>query len=217
MYLVILGAPGAGKGTQASRLAKEMGLVHIASGNLLREAARSDSPLGLQVRPYVEKGALVPDDIIIALIKDKLGNLDQARGVVFDGFPRTREQAQALGAALSSMGKAIDRVLYIKVSEAELVRRSAGRLACLACEATYHVQDNPPRVPGRCDQCGGELYQRPDDKEERFRRRLRIYEERTAPLIDYYKQAGLLVEITNGEEEIDKVYEELMAAVRAVG
>ncbi len=214
MYLIILGAPGAGKGTQAYRLAKEMGLVHLASGEILREAARGDSPLGRQVKPYVERGELVPDDIVIALIKDKLESLEGGAGAILDGFPRTREQAQSLDAALASSGRAIDKVLYIKVGEPELVRRSAGRLACLVCEATYHRDDNPPGTPGKCDRCGGELYQRPDDTEESFRGRLRIYESRTAPLIDYYRQKGVLVEV-NGEQAIDKVYDELVSAVKA--
>jgi adenylate kinase len=215
MYLVILGAPGAGKGTQAYRLSQALGLVHISSGELLRVAARSDTPLGSQVKNFVESGALVPDEIVIALILDRVANLDDAKGVILDGFPRNREQAASLDAALASAGRKIDKVLYVAVNENELVRRSAGRRACIKCEATYHVQDQPPKVDGVCDRCGGQLATRPDDTAERFRGRLRIYEERTAPLIDYYKAAGVLVEV-NGEGPIDKVQEELVAALKGV-
>ncbi len=215
MYLIILGAPGAGKGTQAHRLAVEKGLVHLATGEILREAARGDSALGRQVKPYVESGQLVPDDIVIALIKERMESLDGGTGVILDGFPRTREQAEALDAALAASGKKIDKVLYITVEESELVRRSAGRMACVVCEATYHREDKPPQVAGKCDRCGGDLYTRPDDTEESFRGRLRIYDSRTAPLIDYYRQKGVLVEV-NGQQPIDKVYDELSNAVKAL-
>ena len=210
----MLGAPGAGKGTQAYRLARALGLQYISSGDLLRSTARTDTPLGRQVRPYIERGDLVPDDIIVALIWDRIESLGDRAGIVLDGFPRTREQAESLDTCLASMGKVITHALYIEVSEPELVRRSAGRLACQVCEATYHAAHRPPQTAGTCDRWGGNLYQRPDDTEGGFRGRLRIYEQWTAPLIDYYRQAGLLLQI-NGEQPIERVHEDLVAAVRA--
>lgn len=214
MYLVILGAPGAGKGTQAFRLANALGLTHISSGELLRVASRSDTPLGQQVKTYVESGQLVPDDVVIALIQDKIANLEASQGVILDGFPRNRQQAISLDAALKASGRKIDKVLYIAVNENELIRRSAGRRACVLCEATYHIQDQPSKVPEVCDRCGGTLATRPDDTAERFKGRLRIYDANTAPLIDYYRAAGVLVEV-NGEGPIDKVQADLVSAVKS--
>ncbi len=213
MFIVILGAPGAGKGTQAHLLAEAEGLQHISSGDLLREATKADTPLGRQVRPYMERGELVPDEIVIALIKEKLESLGNAKGVILDGFPRNREQAENLDRALAAAGKSVDLALLVDVSEAELVRRIAGRALCQSCQAPYHLEDNPPQVAGQCDRCGGQLYQRPDDSAEVFRDRLRVYESHTAPLIEYYRQAGKLVAV-NGEQDIEKVHQDLLAKVR---
>jgi adenylate kinase len=187
MYIIFLGAPGAGKGTQAARLAEEMGLVHIATGDLFRQALERGTELGLKAKSYMEKGTLVPDQITISLVLERLAAQDSSRGAILDGFPRNLEQAGALDKALAQNGRAIDKVVYIKVAEEELLRRLSGRWICRKCQTPYHITDSPPRVPGRCDKCGGELYQRPDDREESVRKRLEVYFAETAPLIDYYR------------------------------
>ncbi|MFH1651382.1 MAG: adenylate kinase [Chloroflexota bacterium] len=195
MYLVLLGAPGAGKGTQAVNLAERLGVVQVASGDLFRKALAEKTPLGRQAQSYMEKGQLVPNDITVKMVLERLAKPDCARGAVLDGFPRTLEQAQALDTALKSQGKAIDRVVYIAVAEAELLKRLSGRWICRNCQAPYHEVDSPPKTPGECDRCGGELYQRADDKVETVRERLKVYFSETAPLIDYYRKAGKLVEV----------------------
>jgi len=208
-----LGAPGAGKGTQAASLGREIGLAHIASGDLFRQAEASGSELGKLARPYMEKGLLVPDEITINLILKQLAAPDCAAGCILDGFPRNLEQARALDSALAEQGKAIDKVLYIKVSTGELLRRLSGRRICRSCQAPYHVDDLPPKIEEKCDRCGGELYQRADDEEETVRNRLEVYLAQTQPLIDYYAAAGKLVEV-DGEKGVEQATEELLAALR---
>lgn len=159
MYIIFLGAPGAGKGTQSARLAQELGLGHIATGDLFRQALERGTELGLAAKSYMEKGVLVPNQITISLVGERLSAEDSSGGAILDGFPRNLEQAKALDKALAQAGKAIDKVIYIKVSEAELMRRLSGRWICRRCQTPYHITDSPPRVPGRCDKCGGELYQ----------------------------------------------------------
>ncbi len=210
-YLVLLGAPGAGKGTQAAFLSQELGLVHIASGDLFREALSKGTELGLKAKAYMEKGLLVPDEITISLILERLGALGN-KGVVLDGFPRTLEQAKALDKVLKERRKAIDAALYIKVSTDELLRRLSGRWICPQCQAPYHIITSPPKVAGRCDRCNVELYQRQDDKVETVQKRLQVYFAETAPLIQYYQKAGKLLEI-NGEQSIAEVNKELMLAI----
>lgn len=212
MYLILLGAPGAGKGTQAAVVAQKLDLAHIASGDLLREAQSSGTELGLLAKSYMEKGVLVPDELVIKLILERIKAPDCSRGVILDGFPRTLAQAQALEQALAQDGKAIDRVVYIKVSTEELVNRLSGRLICRNCQTPYHVVNNPPKVAGKCDQCGGELYQRPDDLPETVKKRVDVYNEQTMPLIDYYKGTNKLVEI-NGEQAIDEVGRDLITSI----
>ena len=213
MYIILLGAPGAGKGTQAANLARERGLVHIASGDLFRQALEQGTELGIKAKSYMERGVLVPNQITIGMVLERLSALDFRRGTILDGFPRNLEQAEALDKALAQQGKAIDKVIYIKVSEEELLKRLSGRWICRQCQAPYHATDSPPKVWGKCDKCGGELYQRPDDTEERVKKRLEVYFAETAPLVDYYVQAGKLLEI-DGEGGVAKVGRRIITALQ---
>jgi len=212
LHIVLLGAPGSGKGTQAGIVAQRLGTAHIASGDLFREAVKRGDELGQRVKDYLDKGLLVPDEVTIGMILERISAPDCARGFILDGFPRTLEQARALDSALGERGKAIEMVLYIKVSTPELVRRLGGRFICRNCQTPYHEIASPPKVPGICDLCGGELYQRPDDSPETVSRRLEVYIAETAPLIDYYQGAGKLVEV-DGEGGIEEVGERLIAAL----
>jgi adenylate kinase len=212
VYIIFLGAPGAGKGTQAAELAGDMGLVHIATGDLFRQALERGTALGLKAKSYMEKGVLVPSQITIGMVLERLSEPDCTKGAILDGFPRNLEQAEALDKALSQEGKAIDKVVYIKVSEEELLKRLSGRWICRKCQAPYHATDSPPRVPGKCDKCGGELYQRPDDNEVSVKKRLEVYFAETAPLIDYYTQGSKLIEI-DGEGGVAEVAKRIKAAL----
>jgi adenylate kinase len=212
VYIIFLGAPGAGKGTQAAELARERKLVHVATGDLFRQALERGTELGLAAKSYMEKGVLVPSQITISMVLERLSAPDCVNGVILDGFPRNLEQAEALDKALSQEGKAIDKVVYIKVSEEELLKRLSGRWICRKCQAPYHATDSPPKVPGRCDKCGGELYQRPDDNEVSIKKRLEVYFAETAPLIDYYNQGGKLLEI-DGEGGVAEVARRIKAAL----
>jgi len=213
LYVILFGAPGAGKGTQAAILAEKTGLVHITTGELFREAIRQETELGSQAKVYYDRGQLVPDHLTIAMLLERLSQGDCARGCILDGFPRTLEQATALDEALAQEGKAIDKVVYIQVPQNELLSRLSGRWNCRQCGSVYHQRFQPPREAGRCDQCGGELYQREDDKPETARRRLEVYSQQTAPLISYYRARGKLVEI-DGDKSVEEVAEGLLAAVR---
>ncbi|MCJ7811248.1 MAG: adenylate kinase, partial [Dehalococcoidia bacterium] len=199
MDVILFGAPGAGKGTQAAILAEKTGLVHITTGELFREAIRQETELGKQAKPYYDGGQLVPDRLTIAMLLERLSQGDCARGAILDGFPRTLDQATALDEALAQEGRAIDKVIYIQVPEDDLLGRLSGRWNCRQCSSVYHERFQPPRQAGRCDQCSGELYQRDDDKPETVRRRLEVYLQQTAPLIDYYQAKGKLVEIDGGK------------------
>jgi len=211
--LVLLGPPGAGKGTQAAALAAELGLAHIASGDLFREAVERGTELGLQAKSHMEQGKLVPNDITIRMILERLQAADARDGFIMDGFPRNLEQAQALDEALSQKGLALDKVVCLQVSTEELVRRLGGRWVCRRCQAPYHMVNNPPRVAGKCDRCGGELYQRPDDTEETIRKRLDVYLAETAPLLNYYRGQGKLVEV-NGTPGVEAVSRELLSILK---
>ena len=213
MNVILLGVPGAGKGTQAVYVAKKLNLVHIATGDLFRQAIEQGTELGMQAKSYMEKGILGPDELTIGMVLERLSASDCASGVVFDGFPRNLEQVRALDEALARQAKAVDRVIYIKVSEEELLRRLSGRWVCRSCQAPYHAAGSPPKVWGKCDKCGGELYQRPDDVVETVKKRLQVYFTETAPLIGYYTRAGKLVEV-DGEGGIDGVGERIIAALR---
>lgn len=212
MRIVFLGAPGCGKGTQAGIIAQGLGVAHIASGDLFREAAKRGDELGEQVRSYMDKGLLVPDEITVGMILERIAVPDCDQGYVLDGFPRTLGQAEALDRALGERGEAIGKVMYIKVSPEELVKRLSARFICRDCQVPYHQITSPPKVVGRCDRCGGELYQRPDDSPETVTKRLEVYFAETAPLIDYYRRAGKLVEV-NGEQGIENVAREIMTAL----
>lgn len=205
LRLVLLGAPGSGKGTQAERLSQATGLVHVASGDLFRQAEREGSELGKIAKSYMEKGLLVPDEVTIKMILEHIDGIKQ--GFMLDGFPRTIQQAQALDKALGDEG--IEKAIYIRVSEKELLRRLGGRWICRQCQAPYHLVSSPPKVAGKCDVCGDKLYQRADDTVETARKRLETYFAQTAPLIDYYRQDGRLVEI-EGERTIEEINRELV-------
>ena len=202
--MVFLGPPGAGKGTQARELAQEWGVPHIATGDMLREAVAAGTPLGQDAKRYMDQGALVPDDVIVGLIAERLGKPDAKRGFLLDGFPRTIPQAEALRALLDSLGQPLDRVIFFDVSEAELLRRLTGRRVCRNCGATYHVVSAPSARPGVCDRCGGELYQRADDSEATVRNRLRVYATQTEPLLAYYRDKRLLSSV-RGEGTIQTI------------
>jgi adenylate kinase len=212
VYIVFLGAPGAGKGTQAASVARKLKLGYIATGDLFRQALERGTELGLAAKSYMEKGVLVPDQITIDMVLERISAPDSGGGVVFDGFPRNLKQAEALDEALSRQGKAIDKVVHIEVSEKELLGRLSGRRVCRQCQAPCHISDSPPRVEGRCDRCGGELYQRPDDTENSIKKRLEVYSDETAPLIDYYRRAGKLLEIA-GDGGVAAVGKRIVAAL----
>jgi len=212
MRSVLLGAPGSGKGTQAGIISDRLGIAHIASGDLFREAASKGDEIGRQVKQYMERGLLVPDEITIRMILERIAAADCAEGFILDGFPRTLDQAKALDVALRERGKAIDKVLYISVATDELVRRLSGRSICRSCQTPYHEVSSPPKVAGICDLCGGELYQRPDDLPKTVSKRIEVYFTETAPLIDYYRKAAKLVEI-EGEGEIEEIGERLIDAL----
>jgi len=212
-YIILLGAPGAGKGTQAAMLTEVLGVPHVASGDLFRSALQKKTPLGLETKKYIDQGLLVPDEVTIAMIRERLALPDCQEGVILDGFPRTLEQAKALDAALAEEGRAIDKVLYIKVPNEELVARLSGRWICRDCQTVYHTITNPPKQAGRCDACGGELYQRSDDRPETVRRRLEVYFEQTMPLIEYYTERGMLTEV-NGDQSITEVQTALIEALK---
>ncbi len=216
MYIIFLGAPGAGKGTQAATVARELNLVHIASGDLFRQALERGTKLGIQAKSYMESGKLVPDEITIRMVLERMSAPDCETGVILDGFPRNLEQAKALDKALGEQTKVIDKVLYIKVSEDELLKRLSGRWICRSCQTPYHDVNSPSKVCGKCDKCGGELYQRPDDTEEAVKKRLEVYFAQTTPLIDYYAQAGKLLEI-DGEGSVDEVGRRIISALQPEG
>ena len=212
MYIILLGAPGAGKGTQAAAIAEKMNLVQVASGDLFRKALEQKTELGLQAKSYMDKGMLVPDEITVKMVLDRLADPDCANGAILDGFPRNLGQARSLDKALAQQGKAIDEVVYIKVPEKELLKRLSGRWICRKCQTPYHEVDFPPRVPGKCDKCGGELYQRDDDKVETVKKRLEVYFAQTAPLIDHYNQEGKLLEV-DGVGDVNEVGGRIVAAL----
>ena len=211
-YIVLIGAPGAGKGTQAAMLVEELGIPHISTGDMLREAVAEGTELGLLAKSYMDRGELVPDDVIVRMVMERLAKPDCEKGAILDGFPRTIVQAEAFEEALKREGKAIAVVPYIKVSMQELLDRLSGRWICRRCQAVYHKKYNPPKEDLKCDKCGGELYQREDDKPETARHRLEVYFRQTMPLLDYYRERGLLKEI-DGEKSIPEVHRELLAVI----
>ena len=211
MLIVFLGAPGAGKGTQAKTLAAKKNLTHLATGDLLRAEVAAGSDLGLAAKAFMDRGDLVPDDVMIGMIQGRLES-PGSDGILLDGFPRTVAQAQALDEALSAAGTSVDRSIYFEVSEEELVRRLAGRSTCPNCQRAYHDAFNPPQNADKCDDCDEELIRREDDRPEAVRNRLKVYATQTTPVLDHYRDAGKLVEV-DGEQSIDAVQADLAAAV----
>ncbi|SJZ94053.1 adenylate kinase [Garciella nitratireducens] len=208
MRIVLLGPPGAGKGTQAEKIVSQFTIPHISTGDILRKNLKESTPLGLKAKEYMDKGLLVPDALVVEIIKDRLAQEDCVRGFLLDGFPRTVTQAKDLDNVLKEMKISLDAVLNIIVDASLLIDRITGRRICKNCGATYHVTFNPPKTKGKCDICNGELYQREDDKKETVKKRLEVYTKETQPLIDYYQQKNLL-ETINGQQSIDKVFEEI--------
>jgi len=212
--IVLLGPPGSGKGTQASALERRRGIAHIASGDLLRANVRDDTVLGRKAKPYMDRGELVPDDLIVDMMADRLSRPDTLQGYVLDGFPRTVAQAEALEERLIGLKQELDAVVYLQVPEAEILRRLGGRRTCPQCNAVYHVDTMPPKQEGICDTCGTPLIQRDDEKPEVIRRRLEVYSAQTRPLLDYYQARGLLREL-DGMIGVDNVIREIEAVVVA--
>lgn len=213
MQLLMMGPPGAGKGTQAARLVKKYNVPQISTGDMFRAAVKEGTALGLKAKAYMDAGSLVPDEVTIGIVRERLAKDDCKGGFILDGFPRTVEQADALAKILDELGKKISCVLNISVPADYLVERAVGRRICRKCGATYHVKFHAPKAENVCDSCGGELYQRADDNAETMTKRLAAYEASTRPLIDYYKSAGVYHEI-DGRQSIDEVTEEIERVLR---
>ncbi|MCQ2380940.1 MAG: adenylate kinase [Acidaminococcaceae bacterium] len=212
MYILLMGPPGAGKGTQAEKLIEDYKLLHISTGDMFRAAVKAGTEMGKKAKTYMDAGGLVPDEVTIGVVREGLSKPECADGFMLDGFPRTLEQAVALDKIMADMGKKLDVVLNINVPDSELIDRVVGRRVCKECGATYHIKFNPSKVADKCDKCGGMLYQRNDDKEETAKNRLDAYHNQTEPLFDYYKKVGIYKEV-NGLQHIDKVYGDVKKAL----
>ncbi len=214
MKLILLGPPGAGKGTQAKMLTERFGIPQISTGDILRAAVKEGTPMGGKAKSFMDAGALVPDEVVIGIVRERLQKDDCGQGFILDGFPRTVAQADALKDALKELGRDLDAVVSLEVDSEALVERLTGRRTCRQCGKGYHVKFDPPAVADRCDVCGGELYQRDDDQEATIRNRLDVYNRQTAPLVTYYRQAGLLAPI-DGMMEMSAVQEKILAVLQA--
>jgi adenylate kinase len=214
MRLILLGPPGAGKGTQAKLLVERLKIPQVSTGDMLRAAVKAGTPLGQEAKQYMNRGALVPDAVIIGLVRERLQQPDCSRGYILDGFPRTVAQAEALEKTLAGLQAWLDSVVSLEVPTEDLVLRIAGRRTCRNCGAMYHVRFSPSKTDGRCDACGGPTYQRDDDREETVRRRLAVYAEQTAPLISFYEARGLLRRVP-GTGEIAEIFQRITAALSA--
>ena len=213
MKIIMLGAPGAGKGTQAKKIAEKYSIPHISTGDIFRANIKNGTELGMKAKTYMDQGLLVPDELVVDLVVDRLGQEDCANGCVLDGFPRTIPQAEALDAALTKVGQAVDYAINVEVPDENIVNRMSGRRACVNCGATYHIVYAPTKVENVCDTCQGDLILRDDDKPETVQKRLNVYHEQTQPLIDYYTKKNILVEV-DGTVDIDDVF---AAIVKVLG
>ena len=213
MHILLMGPPGAGKGTQAANLVKDFGSPHSSTGDMFRAAVKEGTELGRKAKACMDAGKLVPDEVTIGIVKERLAKPDCKKGFILDGFPRTVEQADALAGILKELGLSLTAALNITVPAADLIERAVGRRICKSCGATYHVKFNPPQKAGVCDTCAGDLYQRADDSEETMKNRLSVYEAQTKPLIAYYKKAGVYKEI-DGSQDIDAVRDAMIAALK---
>ena len=213
MHILLMGPPGAGKGTQAANLVKEFGIPHISTGDMFRAAVKEGTELGLQAKACMDAGKLVPDEVTIGIVKERLAKPDCKKGFILDGFPRTVEQADALTGILKELGLSLTAAINITVPAADLIERAVGRRICKSCGATYHVKFNPSKKAGVCDTCAGDLYQRADDSEETMKNRLSVYEAQTKPLIAYYEKAGVYKEI-DGRKAVDEVKAAMIAALK---
>lgn len=212
MRLVLLGPPGAGKGTQASAIVEKYKIPHISTGDIFRANIKEGTELGKKAKEYMDKGLLVPDEVVVSIVKDRLTKDDCTNGFLLDGFPRTVNQAEALDTELSSMGIKLDKVINIDADSKILIERAIGRRICKECGATYHIKFNPPKVEGKCDKDDSPLFQRDDDVEETVSTRINVYLEQTQPLIDYYQQKGLILNI-DGTKPIDDIFNEIVEAL----
>ncbi|MGD9342476.1 MAG: adenylate kinase [Desulfuromonadales bacterium] len=214
MKLILLGPPGAGKGTQAKMLTERFSIPQISTGDILRAAVKEGTPMGLKAKEYMDAGGLVPDEVVVGIVRDRLLAADCDNGFILDGFPRTVAQADALQASLAEMHKALDRVISLEVDAEALVERLTGRRTCKECGRGYHVKFDPPREENICDACGGSLFQRDDDQEETIRKRLQVYADQTSPLISYYRDADVLIEL-DGMQPIPRVQEKMLSLLQA--
>ncbi len=214
MKLVLLGPPGAGKGTQAVKIAEKYQIPHISTGDIFRANVKQGTPLGVKAKAYMDKGELVPDELVVALVEDRLGQPDCKDGFLLDGFPRTVFQAEKLDAYLKGRNDALTAVIDLRVDESELMDRMIGRRVCRVCGAPYHITNMPPKQEGVCDLCGGEVYQRADDTEETVKNRFAVYKEQTMPLVDYYERSGALMPVP-GSGGPEKVFETIVADLSA--
>ncbi|MCR4657193.1 MAG: adenylate kinase [Lachnospiraceae bacterium] len=214
MKIIMLGAPGAGKGTQAKKIAAEYNIPHISTGDIFRANIKEQTPLGMEAKAYMDKGELVPDELTVKILLDRVKKDDCKNGYVLDGYPRTIPQAEVLDKAVSELSESIDFAINVNVPDENIIHRMGGRRACLKCGATYHVEYMPPKTADVCDNCGAELVIRDDDKPETVKNRLSVYHEQTAPLIDYYSKKGILKEV-DGTMEVDQVFEAIKNILRS--
>jgi len=214
MKLILLGPPGAGKGTQAKMLMDNFGIPQISTGDILRAAVKEGTPMGLKAKSFMDGGQLVPDEVVVGIVRERLQKADCEKGFILDGFPRTVPQADALQDALSALGRRLDTVISLDVDVEALVERLTGRRTCPNCGRGFHVKFDPPRVPGKCDFCGADLYQRDDDQETTIRQRLEVYTNQTSPLVDYYRRSGLLT-VIDGMQDMKSVQAQILKNVSA--